>query len=84
METDYDSDEPTTKRLKDDTAMRVECIESNIEDLNEVDSVKTSINDILHLNERSQVPIGLQRLMRDAFQCKICLCTPIKPPNDHV
>ena len=40
METDSDSDEPTTKRLKDDTAMRVEHIESNVEDLNVVDSVK--------------------------------------------
>ena len=81
IETDSDSDEPTPKRLKDDTVMRVERIESNVEDLlNEVDSVKTSINDILHLNERSKVPVGLQRLMRDTFQCKICLCTPIKPP----
>lgn len=82
IESDSDSDEPTPKRLKDDhTAMRVERIESNVEDLlQEVDSIKTSINDILHLNEQSKVPIGLHRLMRDAFQCKICLCTPIKPP----
>ncbi len=81
IDTDSDSDEPTPKRLKDDTVMRVERIESNVEDLlQEVDSMKASINDILHLNERSKVPVALQRLMRDAFQCKICLCTPIKPP----
>ena len=81
IDTESDSDEPTPKRLKDDTVMRVERIESNVEDLlQEVDSMKTSINDILHLNERSKVPVALQRLMQDAFQCKICLCTPIKPP----
>ena len=81
IDTDSDSDEPTPKRLKDDTVMRVERIESNVEDLlQEVDSMKTSINDILHLNERSKVPVALQRLMRDAFQCKICLCTPTRPP----
>ena len=43
-----------------------------------MDSIKTSINDTLHLNEQSKVPIGLQKLMQDAFQCRICLCTPIK------
>ena len=24
--------------------------------------------------------MGLQRLIRDAFQCKVCLSIPIKPP----
>ena len=80
-ESDSDSDQPTPKKLKVDTTDRIERIESNMEDvLHEIDSIKTSINDILHLNDQSRVPLGLQSLIRDAFQCKICLCTPIKPP----
>ena len=39
IDTDSDSDEPTPKRLKDDTVMRIERIKSNVEDLlQEVDS----------------------------------------------
>ena len=46
----------------------------------DIESIKESIQDIWHLNETSKVPMGLQRIIRDAFQCKICLSIPIQPP----
>ena len=46
----------------------------------DVEATKEAIKDILHLNENSKLPMGLQRLIRDAFQCKVCLAIPIKPP----
>lgn len=33
-----------------------------------------------HLNEKSKLPVGLYRIVRDAFQCRICFCVPIRPP----
>lgn len=41
--------------------------------------MKEVIKDFLHLNEKSRLPMGL-RLIRDAFQCKVCLSIPINPP----
>ena len=80
LESDSDSDELTSKKVKDDIANRLKRIESNVEDLlQEVDSIKTSTNNVLHLNEQLKVPLGLQRHMRDAFQCKICLCILSNP-----
>ena len=40
--------------------------------------MKEAIKDILHLNEKSKLSMGLQWLIRDTFQ--ICLAIPIKPP----
>ena len=46
----------------------------------DIDTVKDAIQEILHLNSRAKLPIGLQRVLRDVFQCKICLSVPITPP----
>ena len=32
------------------------------------------------LTEKAKLPIGLERVLRDVFQCKICLSVPITPP----
>ncbi len=78
---DSDSDEPTPKRPKDDTSIKIARIESKMNDMKEaIDSMKEAIDDILHLNEKSKLPIGLQRIIRDTFQCKVCLRIPMKPP----
>jgi len=37
----------------------------------DIDTMKEEIKDILHLNEKSKLPMGLQRLIRDAFQSKV-------------
>ena len=81
MSIDSDSDEPTPKRAKDNTSIKISRIESKVNDVREdVDAMKEAIKDILHLNENSKRPMGLQRLICDAFQCKVCLAIPIKPP----
>ncbi len=38
------------------------------------------MQDVLCLSSSSNIPISLQRLIRDAFQCKICLTAPMTPP----
>ena len=80
---DSDSDEPipTSKKARDDTSIRVGRIELKMDDVREdIDTMKEAIKDILHLNDKSKLPMGLQRIIRDAFQCKICLRIPICPP----
>ncbi|XP_028412947.1 uncharacterized protein LOC114535826 [Dendronephthya gigantea] len=42
--------------------------------------MKGMINDILQVNQSVSLPVGLVKLVRDAFMCKICHETPIKPP----
>ena len=51
VSTDSDSDEPTPKRAKDDTAIKITRIESKVNDvMKDVDAMKEAIKDILHLN----------------------------------
>ena len=67
--------------MRDDTTIKITRIESKVNDVREdIDTMKEAIQDILHLNEKSKLPMGLQRLIRDAFQCKVCLSIPINPP----
>ncbi len=40
--------------------------------MDEVSHIKDSITDIVGLNEQSNLPIGMRKLLKDAFQCKIC------------
>ena len=69
--------ESTVEDMKED----VYRIESKLDDVKEAaDTVKVCVQDILHLSTMSTIPIGLQRIIRDSFQCKICLCVPIHPP----
>ena len=85
-------DDPTPKRGKSVLPHTVECMvddvkddvlrtESKVEDLKEeLVTVKSALTEVLHLSSSSKVPIALQRLIKDAFQCKICLSAPITPP----
>ena len=65
-----DADEPTNqKKSKDKSSIKT--IESKVDDMKEdMESIK---KDIWHLNETSMVPMTLQRIIRDTFQCKICV-----------
>lgn len=77
---DSDVDEPTlSKRSRDSITIRL--IDSKLDDVkDDVESIKEAVQDISHLNERCKLPIGLQRIVRDTFQCKICLNILLKPP----
>ena len=80
LDSDEDVD-PTPKRIKDECSVAIGRIESKVDDVREdIETIKDTIQDILHLNNRSKFPLGLLRLLRDTFQCKICLGIPIKPP----
>ena len=84
VDSDSDSDEPTLKRAKDGASIRIATmsrIESKVDDVKEdIDAMKETMKDILHLNDKAKIPMGLQRIIRDTFQCKICLRIPIRPP----
>lgn len=77
---DSDIEEPiNSKMLKETNSLVI--IESKVDDMREdIESIKEAIQEIWHLNEKSKLPMGLQRIIRDAFQCKICLSVPINPP----
>ena len=54
---------------------------SKVEEVKEdVDTVKDAVQEILHLNSRVKLPVRLQCVLHDVFQCKICLSVPITPP----
>lgn len=80
--TDSDEDfDPAPKRAKDGCSAIIRRVESTVNDTREdIESIKEAIQDILHLNSRSKLPLGILSLLRDAFQCKICLGIPVKPP----
>ena len=46
--------------------------------LNEVGSIRESLNDMMTLTEDARVPMGLKRILRDTFKCRIC--HSVKPP----
>ena len=74
---DSDIEELENQKMSKDNSSLI-IIESKVDDVKEnVEAIKEAIQDIWHLNEKSTVPIGL---LRDAFQCKICLKIPIQPP----
>ena len=80
--TDSDEDfDPIPKWAKDGCNVIIRCVESAVNDTREdIEAIKEAIQDILHLNSRSKLPLGILSLLRDAFQCKICLGIPINPP----
>ena len=89
---DSDSEEePVSKRSKNDITKVVSMVDDVRDDLfrteSKVDDVKTTletmkreIQDILHLDQASNVPMGLKHMVRNTFQCKICLGIPMSPP----
>ena len=34
----------------------------------------------MQLSKESKIPLGLKRIVRDSFKCKICHAVPINPP----
>ena len=46
----------------------------------ELEEVNSKIDQISNLTKDSPVPIGLKKLLKDAFKCKICHITPMVPP----
>jgi len=67
--------------VRDDTTIKITRIESKVNDVREdIDTMKEAIKDFLHLNEKLKLRMGLQQLIRDAFECKVCLSIPINPP----
>ena len=38
------------------------------------------VSDKMQVNQVLSLPIGVVKLLRDAFMCKICHVTPMKPP----
>jgi rubrerythrin len=64
----------TSKKAKLVTSMDFQQLKSQL------DEMKGMINDILQVNQEVSLPVGVVKLVRDAFMCKICHVTPITPP----
>ena len=76
-----DSDNEVTSKRTKSNSVAVEVIADKIDDLrDDIVSVKCVMQDVLCLSSSSNIPLGLQRLIRDSFQCKICFAAPITPP----
>ncbi len=52
--------------------------------LSGVNNIQSSIADMMSLTEHSTIPLGLQKIARETFICKICHVVPIKPPSPNV
>ena len=48
--------------------------------IDEVNSLKENVSDVMQLSKESKIPLGLKRIVRDSFKCKICHAVPINPP----
>lgn len=42
--------------------------------------VKCMVTKMLEVNKSLPLPLGITKLVKEAFQCKICHKTPMKPP----
>ena len=72
LDLDGDDFEPTRKRLR--TENKLDLV------LDSMDSIKETLSDVMSLTKDTRIPIGLKRLMRDAFKCNICQSIPVRPP----
>ena len=72
LDSDDDDFEPTRKQLR--TENKLDLV------LDSMDSVKETLSDVMSLTKDTRIPIGLKRLMRDAFKCNICQSIPVRPP----
>ena len=55
--------------------------EKSFDELSEdVTFIKDTLMDKMTLNAESKLPMGLKRILRDAFKCQICHSIPAKPP----
>ena len=48
--------------------------------IQEFSSMKENCEEVLTLTDKTPLPLGLLRLLRDSFQCNICHIVPLKPP----
>ena len=49
----------------------------------QISEVKSMVCDILKVNQSLPLPLGVVKLLRDAFKCKICHATPMTPPCEE-
>ena len=57
---DSDHEELITKRMKDELYSTVLSLDYKVEEMKEdIDTVKDAVQEILHLNSRAKLPIGL-------------------------
>uniref|UniRef100_A0A1X7UDH1 RING-type domain-containing protein n=1 Tax=Amphimedon queenslandica TaxID=400682 RepID=A0A1X7UDH1_AMPQE len=66
-----DFEAPKKKARKDDRLNSV---------VSELSVIKRSRNGMMEVKENSVIPLGLHRIMRDTFQCKIFHIVHVKPP----
>ena len=45
----------------------------------DINDVKCMVTEMLEVNKSLPLPLGITKLVKDAFQCKICHETPMKP-----
>lgn len=70
-----DSDEDfTPKRSRGVNHGDIQMVNSQISE------VKSMVSDILKVNQTLSLPLGVVKLLRDGFICKICHATPMMPP----
>lgn len=48
--------------------------------IDELGSIKSTLSNMMTLNENSAVPLGLRSIIANTFKCTICHSVPIKPP----
>ncbi len=48
--------------------------------LSEVGGIKDMLGQMMTLTSDSNIPMGLKRILRETFKCRICHTVPIKPP----
>ena len=46
---------------------------------NEMIAINDKLDKLCSVTKDMKIPIGLKVLLHDAFKCKICLSTPVKP-----
>ena len=72
VDSDDDNFEPRSKKARKEDKLDMV--------LDEVQGVKASLVEMMALTQDSKVPMGLKRIIRDTFKCRICHTVPIKPP----
>ena len=46
----------------------------------DVSVIRETVTDMMSLTANCNLPLGLQRIIRDTFKCYICHSVPVKPP----
>ena len=72
LDSDEDGDSETKKKPKLEEKLAVV--------LEELGSIKESVEEAMSLTKYTKIPLGLKRIMRDTFKCQICYNVPIVPP----